>query len=61
MNWKRIGVLALFVFGIIVAMQNFYHVYLVKDWRLKLYYFLLAVVILFLSSGAFYVWKKEKK
>jgi len=61
MNYKRSAALLLFVLGIIIAAENFVMIFKISEWKLKLYYFLLTLAVLFLSAGAWYVWRKEKK
>jgi len=60
MNYKRLAALLMFVFGIIIAAENFYLMIQVSGWKLKMYYGLLTLAVLFLSLGALYVWRKEK-
>ncbi len=61
MNWRKLGSLALFVLGTIVAFQNFFRVFAPGlSFVQRSYYFILGLAILFLSAGAFYVYRKEK-
>jgi len=61
MNLKRLGALLLFLLGILIALQNFYIAFFeAQAWKLRLYYFLLGLAVLFLSGGARYMWKKLK-
>jgi len=60
MNYKRLAALLMFVLGLIIAAENFYLMIQVSGWKLKMYYGLLTLAVLFLSLGALYVWRKEK-
>jgi sterol desaturase/sphingolipid hydroxylase (fatty acid hydroxylase superfamily) len=61
MNWRKIGAFILFVLGLAVALQNFYTGTAAGlSVAQRLYYFVLGLAVMFLSAGAFYVWKKEK-
>jgi len=60
MNYKRLAALFMFVFGIIIAAENFYLMIQVSGRKLQMYYGLLTLAALFLSLGALYVWRKEK-
>ncbi len=61
MNIRKIGALTLTLAGTYVAFQNFFFAFTggLKPVQ-RMYYVVLGIAVLFLSAGAFYVFKKEK-
>jgi sterol desaturase/sphingolipid hydroxylase (fatty acid hydroxylase superfamily) len=61
MNWRSIWSFLAMILGVAVALQNFINAFRPSlTFAQRFYYFLLGVAIIFLTAGAWYVWRKEK-